>query len=77
MRMYTLLFISIIFSATILNAQGKITKISSRNQDHYISTKINCPIAETYQYENISEPIVSLNGNGTGVFQNKDLSIKE
>ncbi len=74
MKIFTLLFISLIFSITNSNAQSKNTKISSRNQDHYITTTIDYPIAGTYQYENISEPIVILNGDGTGVFQSKDLS---
>jgi hypothetical protein len=58
-------------------AQTKITKITAQNQDHYITTTIDYPIAGTYQYENKSEPIVILNLDGTGVFQNKDLSKKE
>ena len=58
-------------------AQTKITKITAQNQDHYITTTIDYPIAGTYQYENLSEPIVILNLDGTGIFQNKDLSKKE
>jgi hypothetical protein len=50
----------------------KVIKITAKNQDHYISTKIKYSIAGTHQYENISEPIVTLNTDGTGVFQNKD-----
>ena len=58
-------------------AQTKITKITAQNQDHYITTTLDYPIAGTYQYENLSEPIVILNLDGTGIFQNKDLSKKE
>lgn len=76
MKIFTLLFTALIFSITNSNAQGKITKISSKNQDYYITTTIDYPITETYQFDTISEPIVILNGDGTGVFQSKDLSKK-
>jgi hypothetical protein len=77
MKSSTLLFAALILCATQSFAQAKITKITAQNQDHYITTKIDYPIAGTYQYENISEPIVVLNADGTGIFQNKDLSKKE
>jgi hypothetical protein len=77
MKIITLLFSALILCITQSFAQAKITKITAQNQDHYITTKIDYPIAGTYQYENISEPIVVLNADGTGIFQNKDLSKKE
>ena len=58
-------------------SQAKITKISIRNQQHYITTTIDYPIAGTYQYENISEPVVILNFDGTGIFQNNNILKKE
>lgn len=77
MKIFTLLLITLIFPIINSNAQGKVTKINSKNKNHYITTTIEYPIAGTYQYENISEPIVILNTDGTGIFQNKDLSKKE
>jgi hypothetical protein len=77
MKSVKLIFAAMIFCVIQSFAQTKITKITARNQDHYITTKIEYPIAGTYQYENISEPIVILNLDGTGIFQNIDLSKKE
>ena len=77
MKIITLLFSALILCVTQSFSQVKITKITTQNQDHYITTKIDYPIAGTYQYENISEPIIVLNPDGTGIFQFKDLSKKE
>jgi len=77
MKIISLLFITLIFSVTHSNAQIKVTKITAKNQDHYITTTIKYPVAGTYQFDNISEPVVILNPDGTGIFQGKDLSKKE
>ena len=77
MKITTLLFSALILCATQSFSQVKITKITTQKQNHYITTSIDYPIAGTYQYENISEPIVILNADGTGIFQFKDLSKKE
>jgi len=77
MKNFKTLYIALIVLSLQSNAQIKVTKILARNQVHYITTRIDYPIAGTYQYENISEPIVILNADGTGVFQNKDLSKNE
>ena len=77
MKIITLLFSALILCATQSFSQVKITKITTQKQDHYITTTIDYPIAGTYQYENISEPIVVLHADGTGIFQFKDLSKKE
>jgi hypothetical protein len=77
MKIITLLFSALILCVTQSFAQIKVTKIEAKNQDHYITTKIDYPIIGTYLYENISEPIVVLNADGSGIFQSKDLSKKE
>lgn len=77
MKIITLLFAALILSVTQSFARAKITKITTQNLQHYITTTIDYPIAGTYQYENISEPIVILNLDGTGIFQNNDLLKKE
>lgn len=70
--------ISLLFSVFLLNtahsyAQLKITKISDKNNDHYIATVIGYPIAGLYVYKNQTEPITQLNENGTGIMQDEDL----
>jgi len=77
MKSVTILIAMIILCVSQSFAQTKVTKITAQNEDHYITTKIDYPITGTYQYENISEPIVILNLDGTGIFQNKDLSKNE
>jgi hypothetical protein len=77
MKIAKLICTAIILCVTQSFAQAKITKITAQNQDYYITTTIDFPITGTYQYGNISEPIVVLNADGTGIFQNKDLSKRE
>ncbi|MBF2709460.1 hypothetical protein [Flavobacterium soyangense] len=77
MKIVKLFFATLILCITQSFAHAKITKIITQNQEHYITTTIDYPVAGTYQYENISEPIVVLNLDGTGIFQSKDLSKKE
>lgn len=76
MKILNLLYISIFLFSIQSNAQIKVSKIRARNQTHYITTKIEYPIIGLYQFENISEPIVILNADGTGIFQYNDLSKK-
>jgi hypothetical protein len=77
MKISNLLSIALFLFSIHSNAQIKVSKITANNQDHYITTKIDYPILGLYQFENISEPIVILNADGTGVFQYKDLTKKE
>lgn len=76
MKFFNTLCFSILLFSIQSFAQIKVTKFSEKKQVHYITTKIEYPILGTYQYDNISEPIVILNADGTGIFQNKDLSKK-
>ena len=77
MKISKLLFAALILCLTQSFAQIKVTKITAKNQDHYITTTIDYPITGIYQYENVSEPIIVLNPDGTGTFQSKDLSKRE
>lgn len=77
MKIVQLLFAALILCITQSFAQVKISQITAKNQDHYLTTSIEYPIAGTYQYNNVSEPIVILNPDGTGIFQSKDLSKRE
>ena len=76
MKVFKLLFITLILSATHLHAQIDVTPIISENKDLYITRTINYPITGTYLFEGKTEPIVELSGNGTGIFQFEDLSKK-
>lgn len=77
MKIFNLLSIALFLFTIHSNAQTIVSKITSNNQDHYITTKIDYPILGLYQFENISEPIVILNADGTGVFQYQDLTKKD
>lgn len=76
MKAFKLLFLILLSSATNLYAQLDVTKILSDNKDYYITRTINYPITGTYLFEGKTEPIVELNGNGTGIFQFEDLTKK-
>lgn len=77
MKSINLLLITLIFSFTNLFSQIKVNQITYRNQEHFISTEIDYPVAGTYLFEGKSEPIVVLNENGTGIFQYQDLTKKD
>lgn len=68
-----LLFIMPIFHSS---AQNDTTKIIVDNQEIYLSIVIAYPIIGTYLYDGLTDPIIQLNANGTGVFQLKDLTKK-
>lgn len=76
MKNFTLLFITLVLSATQSFGQIKITKIKTDTKLHYISTVIGYPIIGQYNYVNKIEPITILNADGTGMIQNEDL-VKE
>lgn len=74
MKNFTLLITTLIISALHSSAQIKVTKISSKNKDHYIATVIGYPITGLYTYVNQIEPTTILNEDGTGIIQNEDLT---
>jgi hypothetical protein len=76
MKKITLLLFTLLFCTTHSHAQNEVTTITSKNQNHYISTSIDYPIAGIYLYESKTEPVVQLNADGTGIFQFQDLSKK-
>jgi hypothetical protein len=57
-------------------SQIKTTKITAKNQDHFITTIISYPVSGLYLFAGKTEPIVQLNPDGTGIFQYEDLSKK-
>lgn len=74
MKLNTLLSITLFFFVTTFYSQSKVDRIIAEDGYHYITTTIDYPIAGTYLFKEIGEPIVQLNPNGTGVFQVHDLS---
>lgn len=49
-------------------AQNSATEINTKDGVHYITTSIDYPVSGTYFFKG-AEPIVELNGNGTGWYQ--------
>jgi hypothetical protein len=74
MKNFALLLTALVLSATHSFAQIKITKIKSKDKNHYIATVIGYPIIGTYTYVNQITPTTVLNEDGTGVIQNEDLT---
>lgn len=77
MKIINILLISIILISTPTFAQIKITTIPAKKQDFFIISKTDLPVYGLYQFENKSEPIIQLNADGTGIFQNQDLTKTE
>lgn len=63
-----LVCITLMFLASASGAQTPVTKIIEKNEVYYITTQIEYPVTGLYQYENIKEPIIQLNADGTGLF---------
>jgi hypothetical protein len=74
MKDLKLLFIALILLTTNIYAQNKIDEITAKDGIHYITTTVDYPITGTYLYEGLTEPLVQLNPDGTGIFQLDDLS---
>lgn len=50
-------------------AQNSMTEISTKNGLTYVTTDISYPVTGVYQYKG-TEPVVELNINGSGFYQN-------
>ena len=71
MKNFTLLLSALLLSAYSF-AQLKVTKITSKDQNHYIATVIGYPVAGVYTLVNQIEPSTQLNDDGTGFIQNEN-----
>ena len=69
MKSKLLLSFFLLVCSTVTFSQIKVSEISKNDKTHYITTTINYPITGTYLYEGKTEPIVQLNPNGSGIFQ--------
>jgi hypothetical protein len=76
MKNFTLLIAALFISATHSYAQIKVTKIKSKDKEHYLATVIGYPVTGLYTYVGQLEPTTLLNEDGTGIMQNEDL-VKE
>jgi hypothetical protein len=74
MKDLKLLFIALILLTANSYAQNKIDQITAKDGIHYITTTVDYPITGAYLYEGLTEPLVQLNPDGTGIFQLDDLS---
>ncbi len=74
MKYLNFLFMALMLFATNSYAQNNIDEITAKDGIHYITTTIDYPITGIYLFEGITEPIVQLNPDGTGIFQLDDLS---
>ncbi|MFV5701938.1 hypothetical protein ACM55F_08695 [Flavobacterium sp. XS2P12] len=73
MKSLNLLFFTLFLSVTHSYAQN-VEKIITKDGIHYITTNIDYPITGTYLFEGLTEPLVQLAPDGTGIFQLHDLS---
>jgi hypothetical protein len=76
MKNFTLVIAALFISATHSYAQIKVTKIKSKDKEHYLATVIGYPVTGLYTYVGQLEPTTLLNEDGTGIMQNEDL-VKE
>lgn len=74
MKYLNFLFMALMLFVTNSYAQNKIDEITAKDGIHYITTTVDYPITGIYLYEGLTEPIVQLNPDGTGIFQLDDLS---
>jgi hypothetical protein len=77
MKTLRLLFIALLVGAAPMYSQIKITPITYKGHDHFITTTIGYPVDGLFTIDGKKEePIVQLNPDGTGVFQYEDLTKK-
>ncbi|MDX6183979.1 hypothetical protein SGQ44_17375 [Flavobacterium sp. Fl-77] len=76
MKTLPLLFIALCLGATQSYAQIKITPITYKNHEHFITTTIGYPVDGLFTIDGKKEPIIQLNPDGTGIYQSEDLSKK-
>ncbi len=70
----TSFFLVLICAVNYSFAQIKVQKIDTEKGKHFITTVIGYPTNGTYLYDGITEPIIELKADGTGIFQLKDLT---
>ena len=62
-------FICVFLAAAFVSAQEKVETINLQGKDYTVSKILPKEIEGTYRYEDKKEPIVQINGDGTGLFQ--------
>lgn len=71
MKLKKALIVACLFIGMNCIAQNSATEINTKDGLHYITTSIDYPVTGTYFYKG-AEPIVELNSNGTGFYQQHD-----
>lgn len=71
MKLVKVLPIMVLFFVVNSWAQNSVTEIKTKSGVKYITTSIDFPITGTYLFQG-AEPIVELNGSGTGSYQLHD-----
>lgn len=71
MKLKKILIAVVLFLTMNAVAQNSATEITAKDGVHYITTSIDYPVAGTYFFKG-AEPIVELNSNGTGFYQQHD-----
>ncbi|OCB75517.1 hypothetical protein [Flavobacterium crassostreae] len=69
MQLKKIMLFLILAATPNLFSQVIVTPIEVKNKTHYITTTIGYPVSGTYLFEGESGPIVSLNDNGSGIYQ--------
>lgn len=68
MKLKKVLLLVILFFTVNVFSQNSATEINTKDGVHYITTSIDYPVTGTYFFKG-AEPIVELNSNGTGFYQ--------
>jgi hypothetical protein len=68
MRLKKVLIAAVLFLTMNAIAQNSATEITTKDGVHYITNSIDYPVAGTYFFKG-ADPIVELNSNGTGFYQ--------
>lgn len=68
MKLQTALPITLLLFTSYFFGQNSVQQIQAKDGVHYLTTEIDYPITGTYLFEG-AEPIVTLNSDGSGIYQ--------
>lgn len=71
MKVKNIVLVLVLFFSGAAFAQNSVTEIATKEGVRYITTSIDYPITGTYTFKG-TEPVVDLNGGGTGFYQLHD-----
>lgn len=76
MKNLLLILIALFFGTSKLYSQIEVKQITYKGNNHFITTTIGYPLAGIFLYDEKTEPIIQLNSDGTGIYQDEDLTKK-